>query len=78
LIQQFHCKTNTNARFDWEGNIKDAAMPNRATVKATNMIQLPVPQSMIKNHQNCNKRVAMEKASAPDEIFKWNDQHHGL
>lgn len=53
-------------------------MPNRATVKATNMIQLPVPQSMIKNHQNCNKRVAMEKASAPDEIFKWNDQYHEL
>jgi hypothetical protein len=57
---------------------KDAAMPNRAIVKATNMIQLSVPQSMVKNHQNCNKRVAMEKTSAPDGTFKWNGQYHEL
>jgi len=70
LIQQFHCKTNINTQFDWEENKKDAAKPNRAIVRTTNMIQLSVPQSMIKNHQNCNKRVAMEKASAPDGTFK--------
>jgi hypothetical protein len=30
---------------------------------------------MVKNHQNCNKWIAMEKASAADGTFEVNGQY---
>jgi len=54
---------------------KHEAKPKRKTLKNNNnVIQLSVPECVVKNHQNCNKRVAMKKASASDSSFEVNGQ----
>lgn len=45
--------------------------PKGQYLKNNTMMQLSLPECMVKNHQNCNKRVAMKKASASDSTLKW-------